>query len=212
LKLKIALGKSIKQCKRRITLMNMNNLIHKSRSYRRFDEGHIISGETLRSLVELAQYSPTGMNLQPLKFWLSNTKAMNNLIFPLLGWAGALTDWAGPAPGERPSAYILILGDTRIRGNFGVDHGIAAQSIMLGAAEVGLGGCMIGSVKRDKIREDLDIPDHYEILLVIALGKPAEKVVTEQVGEDGVITYYRDENDVHHVPKRRLEELIVHDV
>jgi len=192
--------------------MNMKDLIHKSRSYRRFDEDHTIPGETLRSLVELAQYSPSGMNMQPLKFWLSNTSAMNNLIFPLLGWAGALKDWGGPAPGERPSAYVLILGDTRIRESFGVDHGIAAQSILLGAAEVGLGGCMIGSVKRDEIREALGIPEHFQILLVIALGKPAEKVVTELVGEDGVITYYRDENDVHHVPKRRLEELIVHDV
>ena len=192
--------------------MNMNDLIHKSRSYRRFDEDHVITGETLRSLVELAQYSPSGMNVQPLKFWLSNTKAMNNLIFPLLGWAGALKDWAGPAPGERPSAYVVILGDMQIRESFGVDHGIAAQSILLGAADVGLGGCMIGSIKREKMCEALGIPDRYQILLVIALGKPAEKVVTELVGEDGVITYYRDENDVHHVPKRRLEELIVHDV
>lgn len=192
--------------------MNMRDLIHKSRSYRRFDEGHTISGELLRSLVELAQYSPTGMNAQPLKFWLSNSKAMNDMIFPNLGWAGALKDWSGPEPGERPSAYIVILGDTNISKKFGVDHGIAAQSILLGAAEAGLGGCMIGSVKRDKMREVLGIPDRYQILLVIALGKPTEKVVTELVGEDRSITYYRDQNDVHHVPKRRIEDLIVHDI
>ena len=192
--------------------MNMRDLIHKSRSYRRFDEDYSISGEVLRNLIELAQYSPSGMNVQPLKYWLSNTKDMNNLIFPFLGWAGALKDWSGPTPGERPSAYVVILGDTKIRESFGVDHGIAAQSILLGAVEAGLGGCMIGSIKREKMREALSIPDRYEILLVIALGKPTEKVVTELVDEDGSITYYRDQNDVHHVPKRRMEELILHDV
>lgn len=192
--------------------MNMKNLIHKSRSYRRFDEDHVITGETLRSLIELAQYSPSGMNMQPLKFWLSNTKDMNDLILPCLGWAGALKEWAGPSSGERPSAYVILLGDTKIRESFGVDHGIAAQSILLGATEVGLGGCMIGSVRRDELRSALGIPDYLKILLVVALGKPAEKVMTELIGEDDEITYYRDEDDVHHVPKRRLEELIVHDV
>lgn len=192
--------------------MNLKTIVHKNRSYRRFEEDYSISGESLRNLVVLAQYSPSGMNAQPLKFWLSNTKEMNRLIFPLLGWAGSLEDWAGPAPGERPSAYIVILGDTEIRESFGVDHGIAAQSILLGATEAGLGGCMIGSVKREELRNALGIPEQFKILLVIALGKPAEKVVIELVGDDGVITYYRDENDVHHVPKRRLEDLIVHDV
>ncbi len=111
--------------------MTMRDLIHKSRSYRRFDEDYVISGEALRNLIEFAQYSPSGMNAQPLIFWLSNTMEMNQLIFPLLGWAGALKDWSGPAPGERPSAYVVILGDTKIRESFGVDHGIAAQSILL---------------------------------------------------------------------------------
>jgi len=192
--------------------MKIKDLINKSRSYRRFNESYIIPGEVLRDLIKLAQYSPSGMNAQPLKFWLSNQSDMNHLVFPLLGWAGALEDWPGPAEGERPSAYIVILGDTEIRESFGVDHGIAAQSILLGAAEAGLGGCMIGSVKREKLREVLGIPDRYQVLLVIALGKPAEKVVTELVGENRSITYYRDENDVHHVPKRRLEELILNDV
>lgn len=192
--------------------MTLKKLIYKSRSYRRFDESYVIPGELLRNLIELAQYSPSVMNAQPLKFWLSNHKDMNQMIFPLLAWAGALKDWPGPAPGERPSAYIVILGDTEIRESFGVDHGIAAQSILLGAAEAGLGGCMIGSIKREKLREVLGVSDRYQILLVIALGKPAEKVETELIGEDGSITYYRDEDDVHHVPKRRLEDLILHSV
>ncbi|MBG0784949.1 MAG: nitroreductase family protein [Anaerolineaceae bacterium] len=192
--------------------MSLKALVRQSRSYRRFDEKVMVSGEVLRELIGLAEYAPTGSNQQPLKFWLSNTPEMNAVIFPNLAWAGALKDWKGPAEGERPAAYILILGNTEIRQNFGVDHGIAAQTIMLGAAEQGLGGCMIASVRRESLRKALDIPERYEILLVLALGRPAETVVTEPVGEDGNITYYRDAEDVHHVPKRGLDELILHDV
>jgi nitroreductase len=120
-----------------------------------------------------------------------------------------LSRWSGPAEGERPSAYIVILGDTELSKSFGCDHGIAAQSIMLGATERGLGGCMIGSIDRPKLRQVLDIPERYEILLILALGKPAETVVLEDVGPDGDIKYYRDDEDVHHVPKRTLDELIL---
>jgi nitroreductase len=190
----------------------MNELVRKSRSYRRFDEKYVVDSEILRELIELAQYSPTGNNLQPLKFWLSNKPNTNDLIFPYLGWAGALKDWDGPAEGERPTAYIIILGDTTIKESFGVDHGIAAQSIMLGAAEKDLGGCMIGSARKEELRHALKIPERYEVLMVLALGKSAETVVTEVIGEDGEINYYRDERDVHHVPKRSLSELIIHDV
>jgi len=191
--------------------MNLTTLVKMSRSYRRFDESYRIDGEILRELVQLAQFSPTGNNMQPLKFWLSNTPEMNKIIFPHLGWAGSLKDWKGPKEGERPSAYIIILGDKEIQFNFGVDHGIAAQSIMLGAAEKGLGGCMIGSARREGLCQDLRIPDRYKILMVLALGKPVETIVTEPLKPDGEIRYYRDADGVHHVPKRNLDDLIVHD-
>lgn len=192
--------------------MDLSTLVKKSRSYRRFDENFIVDGEILRELVKLAQYSPTGNNIQPLKFWLCNTPDINKKVFPHLGWAGSLKDWKGPKEGERPTAYIIILGDTDIKFNFGVDHGIAAQSMMLGAVERGLGGCMIGSVQREGLRQFLGIPMRYHILLVLALGKPVEIVITEPIGENGLIRYYRDEDGVHHVPKRELSDLIVHDV
>ena len=192
--------------------MEIRTLVTKNRSYRRFDEDFQIDGETLRELIYLAQHSPSARNRQPLKFWLSNTVETNNLIFPQLGWAGDLKDWPGPAQGERPSAYILILGDMAIKDNFGIDHGIAAQSILLGAVAAGLGGCMLGSARVNELAKALDIPERYQILLVIALGKPVEEVVVEIVGEGADLTYYRDEKDVHHVPKRGLEELILRDV
>ncbi|UCC65331.1 MAG: nitroreductase family protein [Anaerolineae bacterium] len=124
-------------------------------------------------------------------------------------WAGYLQDWSGPAEGERPAAYVIALGDTELRREFDRDLGIAAQTIMLAATERGLGGCMIGSIDREQLRGVLDVPERYRILLVLALGKPAEKVLLEPVGPDGNIRYYRDEDDVHHVPKRSLEEVIL---
>ena len=187
----------------------IEDLILANRSYRRFKEAEPVDDRTLRWLIDLARHSASGGNVQPLKYIVSNTPETNALVFPNTAWAGYLSDWPGPAEGERPSAYIIIVGDTQISTGFGCDQGIAAQSILLGAAEKGLGGCMIGSITRDALRAALSIPERYEILLVIALGKPAEKVVLEDVGPDGSIKYYRDSDDAHHVPKRKLDEIIL---
>jgi nitroreductase len=187
----------------------LEDLIRKNRSYRRFHQDVPVDLETLRALVNLARLSASANNLQPLKYILSCQPETNARIFPHTRWAGYLKDWSGPAEGERPAAYIVILGDTEIRKSFGCDHGIAAQSIMLGATERGLGGCMIGSIDKSGLRQVLDIPEQQEILLILALGKPRETVVLEEVGPDGDIRYYRDAQGVHHVPKRSLDELIL---
>ena len=147
--------------------------------------------------------------LQPLKFAISCDAALNATIFPCTVWAGYLEDWPGPAEGERPTGYIVLLLDKDIRSDAGCDHGIAAQSIVLGAMARGLGACMIGSVKRRQLAALLGVPGRYEILLVIALGVPAETVVLEAIGPSGSIEYYRAPDDTHHVPKRSLDELIV---
>lgn len=185
------------------------DLILKNRSYRRFYEDAAISLDTLRELVDLARLSASARNGQPLKYALCCDRTTNAAIFSTLAWAGYLTDWPGPVEGERPSAYIVVLGDTTISQSFGVDHGIAMQSILLGATEKGLGGCMIGSVQRERLRAILGIPEQYEILNVVALGKPKETIVLDPVAPDGSIKYWRDAQQVHHVPKRRLEDLIV---
>jgi len=189
--------------------MTLKDLVLRNRSYRRFYQDVPVDLDTLRALVDLARLSASGANLQPLKYILSCDPATSARIFPHTRWAGYLKDWGGPKEGERPTAYVVILGDTEISKSFGCDHGIAAQSIMLGATERGLGGCMIGSIDRDALRQTLDIPEQYEILLVLALGKPKETVVVEEVGPDGNTKYYRDAQDVHHVPKRSLGDLIV---
>jgi len=188
--------------------MNLQNLIEKTRTYRRFDGNQDISAETLASLVDLARMSASGANRQPLKYMLVTDPAQREILYPCLAWAGYLTTWEGPDPGERPTGYIVILGDKEISESFGIDHGIAAQSIMLGATEAGLGGCIIASVKKERLRAAFDIPKQYEILIVLALGKPVEKVVVETI-QNNDVKYWRDEKMNHHVPKRPLDELII---
>ncbi len=186
---------------------SFRDLIEHCRSYRRFYQDYKIDVGVLRELVDLARLSASAANLQPLKYILSFELSRNDLIFPALRWAGYIKDWPGPEEGERPSAYIIILGDKTITKTFEYDCGIAAQSILLGAVEKDLGGCMLGAIDRDLLRKNLNIPQQYDILLVIALGKPREKVVVEE--SKGDIKYYRDKNNTHHVPKRPLDEIIL---
>ena len=187
----------------------IEDLVRKNRTCRRFYENQPVNRGTLCHLVNLARLSASAANRQPLKYILSWEKKRNQVIFPCLAWAGYLTEWKGPKAGERPAAYIIITGDTTITDNFWCDHGIAAQSILLGAREMGLAGCMIGAVNEKKLRAGLAIPDHLALLLVIALGKPKEQVVIEEVGPDNDIRYWRDRSGVHHVPKRKLGDIIL---
>lgn len=191
--------------------MSLADLVARNRSYRRFHEREPVPGEVLRELVSLARLAPSAGNRQPLKYLLSAEAARNALVFPHLRFAASLKDWQGPAEGERPSAYVVILGDRRLKpaGGFGVDPGIAAQTILLGAVERGLGGVIVGAVDRESLAQDLGLAEHLEILLVLALGKPLETVVIEDLPKDGSTTYWRDAEQRHHVPKRPLDELIV---
>ena len=187
----------------------IDDLVHANRSCRRFYENHPVDGNTLEELVDLARLSASGANLQPLKYILACQPRINAEIFSCLGWAGYLKDWPGPDPGERPTAYIVILGDTTISKDFGVDHGIAGQSMLLGAREKGLAGCMLATIDRKRLRKILSIEAHLKILLVLAIGKPKEEIVIETVGPDGSVRYWRDSQGVHHVPKRPLQEIVV---
>jgi nitroreductase len=185
----------------------IRDLIIKNRSYRRFDASVRISKEQVGRWIELARFSASGRNMQPLKYFISTSEKINEKIFPYLGWAGYLTHWKGPEESERPVAYVAVLLDKSLAGNYFCDDGLAVQNILLGAVEDGFGGCIIGSANKGKIAKLLDLPEHLEILWIIALGKPAETVVLEDM-ENNDIKYWRDENGVHHVPKRPLKEII----
>ena len=189
--------------------MSIRDLLTRNRSYRRYDENHRLERSTLVDLVELTRFCPSAANRQPLRYLIACSPAETAQVFTHLRWAAALKDWSGPAEGERPAAYIIILGDTRISRSFDFDAGIAAQSMLLAAAEQGLGGCMIGSIDRKTLRNVLHIPDEYEIVLAISLGKPGETVVLENAKDPEDVTYWRDAAGVHHVPKRPLADLLV---
>ncbi len=186
----------------------LSDLVRKNRSYRRFKESESITKEQLLLWIDLSRYTASGRNMQPVKYKVSADATLNAKVFEHLAWAGYLPDWNGPAEGERPAAYIFVLKDTHLGRNIYCDDGIALQTILLAAVSEGFGGCIIGSFNREKISLLLNLPDHLELLWVIAMGKPAEQVVIEPV-RDGNIKYWRDNDLVHHVPKRSLEEIVI---
>lgn len=187
----------------------LKTLIRSTRSYRRFHQATAISNETLRELVNLARLSASAANRQPLKYMLINSPEQNTQVFSTLSWAGYLKDWKGPQEGKRPSAYIILLNDTKIAKSAKYDAGIALQSMLLGARVRGLGGCTFGAVQRRQLREAFQIPERYPIVLVLALGEPVEEVQIDPLNADGSIRYWRDEDGIHHVPKRSLDEIIL---
>jgi nitroreductase len=185
----------------------IKDLVKKNRSYRRFYEEKKITKDELLDMIDAARLTASGANKQPIRYIISCDDETNSRIFPNLRWAGYLTDWDGPIEGERPTAYIIMLEQAGV--NAPNDEGIAGQTILLSAVEKGMGGCFIANVDRKNLAKALNIPSEYAIKLVIALGYPKEKVVLENIGVDDDIKYYRDENQVHHVPKIKLEDIVI---
>ena len=189
--------------------MEFFDLVKANRSYRRFFEAETITRETLLTLVDYARLVPSGANKQALKYYIAWEKDQNAQIFATIGWAGYLKDWQGPVPGERPAAYIVLVQDKNYKMATSFDAGIAAQTILLGATQLGLGGCIIGNVQREILQTALPLADTMEIVLVIALGKPKETVVLEEIEKVRDIKYWRDTQQIHHVPKRPLKDIVL---
>lgn len=186
----------------------IEELIKKNRSYRRFDAARAVSYDEFLRMVEAARCSGSSANRQRIRFALVNDSDGCDKMFENVAFAGYLKNWAGPTESERPTAYIaLMCKEETIDTSLAIDIGIASQSILLTAAEMGLGGCMIRSFKKAEVDKILG-KDGYNTAFVIALGKPAERVyLTDAI--DGDIKYFRDGNDDHAVPKLSLEELVI---
>lgn len=187
----------------------LKDFVYRNRSYRRFNQRHTIDEETVRSCIDLGRMASNGGNLQPLKYIYACTADRNAKVFETLSWAAYLSDWNGPEEGERPTAYVIVLNDSEISKNSWCEAGIAVENIMLGFVEQGLGGCIFRSIDRKQLTDNFNIPEQYEILMVLAIGEPIETVSVDAIGEDGSIKYWRDENKVHHVPKRSIDEIIL---
>jgi len=184
----------------------LKDIVKKARTYRRFKQDKI-SMEQLEELVGLARFAPSGANSQPIRYILINEQKMCDKIFPLISWAGALRDWNGPVEGEKPVAYIMLVSEKPAT----INTGIAAQTIVLGAMEQGIGACMIGALKREQAAEAVNLAN-YKIELLIALGYPGETVVVDDVKQGSKLAYYRDNEDIHHVPKIILDDMIINKI
>ena len=190
----------------------MEELVRRSRSWRGYDESRTIRREELLSFVDCARFAPSSVNAQPLKYRLVYTREELDILQPLTGWARALPDKKLPYPGHRPTAFVVICQETAWSADLGRylrDVGAVAQTILLAATEAGLGGIMIGNFRPERVAEALKLPEGVVPMLIVALGKPDETIVLEEAAPGDSLQYYRDENDVHHVPKRRLEDIVL---
>jgi nitroreductase len=194
-----------------MTGSEFHELVRSSRTVRRFDEGSRVTREQLLGLVDAARLAPTGNNTQLLRFHVVDDSKTVEHCAASHGWAALFKDWDGPKPGERPTGYIAVCAPAGATGSAirNLDAGIAAQTIMLAARSEGLGGCIVKSF-RPSLADDLGISRQgYEILVLLAIGVPAERVVLEGVDPDRGTHYWRDEKGVHHVPKLPLGDLLI---
>lgn len=188
------------------------DLVKQARSHRGFRQDRKVTRQELEHLVECARFTPAARNDQVLKYYLTEKPETVAAIQPLTKWAGALAELHLPRKGAEPVAYIVICLDGSLAENpapYQRDVGIVAQTILLAAAEMGLNGCMIGSFAAGELREKLGLPEAIKPQLLLALGEGTDRIVMTDVGEDGSTTYYRDAEDIHYVPKRTLEQLIL---
>lgn len=190
----------------------LKELVIKNRSYRGFDENYSFTREQLEGYVDLTRYTASSVNAQPLKYKIVFEKNEVEAVRPLTRWARALPDMVLPHPNMHATAFIIICQDTDISPNlarYQKDIGIVAQTITLAAVEDGLGGCMIGNFTPDEVKETLNLAENLTPMLIIALGKPAEEIVIKEIDNGESTKYYRDENDIHYVPKRKLKDILI---
>lgn len=190
----------------------VKDLLLSNRSYRGYDETYVFSRAQMEEFIDGTRKCPSAANLQPLAYYIAYEQDKVEQILSCTKWAAALPELNLPREGHHPTGFIVICQDTDVSSNLNssmIDIGIAAQSILLMAAEKKLGGLMIRNFDADHLKAVLSLADRYEPQLVIALGKPDEKIVLTDVKTDGSTKYYRDENDVHYVPKRTLKSIII---
>ncbi len=190
--------------------MNFNDLeklVQKSRSTRRFEDDYFISLEDLKQLIDLARVSSSAKNMQPLKYILVTKKELVLKLAQTSTWASHLKDWE-QSDKERPSAFIIMLNDTSIDGFAMFDAGVSFEAISLGAKTKGLAVCPLASIDKNMCKQIFNIPSNLEILIGVAVGKSAENIKIVDI-KNSDINYYRDEEDNHCVPKRKLKEIII---
>ena len=180
--------------------MEFYEVIKTRRSIRKFEQTQI-PDEMLKKLVDTARYAPAAANVQPLKYAIVRGERAKE-IFPLTRWAALLGERGAPKNHEAPVAYVFVMTDTKNSYNKEADASLAIENIVLAAWYEGIGSCILGSIDKPKISKIIDLPEGYEINYAVALGYPAQTSVAED--EENGVAYYMDDEDVVHVPKRKL--------
>lgn len=189
--------------------MDFLELVEAARSCRRFDEASPLKMNDIEWLLKCARLTPSARNAQVLRFISISQGPVCEQLFKLTRWAGALKDWKGPAEGERPTAFIAVLMPEDGGNIVAYDVGICCQTIQLAATSRGWGACMIQSFDQKGAVDLLHVPAGLKIALLMGLGVAKEKRIVAKMPADGSFSYWRDANNVHYVPKRPLEELII---
>lgn len=184
------------------------DLVKKNRSTRRFDESFAIDYDTVYSWLEVLPFVASQRNMQMLKYIIVADADICNEITAISKWAGYIDGWDRPPKGERPRAYLIQLLDTTLLDNAAFDEGMQLQSIRLMAIEQAISSCVIMAFDSKALRQILNIDERYKINAIVAFGKSAETCIIEDI-KDNNVRYYRDENGIHHIPKRQLSELII---
>lgn len=187
----------------------IKNLVKSNRSYRKFINSQKVSEQQLIELVDLARVTPSSKNLQPLRYLLVTDEKDSNFVFKQLKWAWYLKNWSGPYEDEQPPSYIVVCIDTDINDKADIDSGIAAQTILLGAVESGLGGCIIRTVNGYAIKKHFNLPESIEVVMVLAIGYPDQKIILEEIDNDDSVEYYENDEGTHFVPKRKLNDILL---
>jgi nitroreductase len=189
--------------KRRVA--TLHRLLQHNRSYRGYDANFKVREDQLRRIIEVATLCPSARNQQVLRFRpVLGDEAASMLKYIRLG--GALPELHLPFAGSEPNAFIVICSSVEESKYVDIDLGIAAQSMLLQAVEIGLGGICIGAFDHEPLKELLGLK--YEPLLVLAIGRPAERIELKECGEGDNLTYYR-EGGVHYVPKIKVDDIIL---
>lgn len=192
--------------------MELKELLEKDRSYRGYDETVRLTKEELMDMVDCTRFCPSSVNRQPLQYYLAWEKEIVDKIQTTTAWAKGLPEMTLPHDGMHPTAFIVICQDTGIDESlqrFQRDVGIVAHTVLLRAVEMGYGGCMIGNFRAADLKESLELPEYLAPMLVVALGKPKETIVIKEAAKGENIGYYRDDQDIHYVPKRKLEDIVL---
>ena len=193
------------QAPRAKKVATLNKLLRRNRSYRGYDTSFEVRADQLRRIIETATLCPSARNQQVLRF-RPVLRNESDKVLKQIRLGGALPELHLPFPGTEPQAFIVICSTVEESKYVDIDLGIVAQTMLLQATELGLGGICIGAFDHAEIKEALNLP--YEPVLVIAIGRPSEHIELVECSEGDSLTYYRKDG-THYVPKIRVDDLII---